>query len=125
MKYFTSLFLNIESKARAAFERFPFVHAFLAGVGIILVWRGVWETADYLGLMPLASIAIGVVLLVAIGLYLQTLVGNTIIIKEVAKDKAMTAKTEREVKEEEITMAHLAHKLEIIEAKVDRLDTAK
>ena len=124
MQYFTNLFLNIETRARKAFERIPFIHAFLAGVGIILVWRGVWETADHISLMPLASVAIGVVLLVAIGLYLQTLVGNTIIIKEVAKDKAMTAKTEREVKEEEITMAHLARKLSDIETKLDTLTSS-
>jgi hypothetical protein len=121
MHYVTTIFLKIEERARTFFARLPFIHAFLAGVGIILVWRGVWETADRLGIMPLASIAIGVVLLVAIGLYLQTLVGNTIIINEVKKDKEMTRRTEREIKVEEITMEVLAARLEMISAKLDSL----
>lgn len=128
MKYFTNFFLRIEDRARSAFEHFPFFHAFLAGVGVVLFWRGVWETADYLRLAPSASIVIGVLLLGAIGLYLQTFVGNTIIIKQVEKEKAMSKKTEKEVtevkaevREGEITMEQVIRKLDAIEAKVTAL----
>ncbi len=128
MRYFTNIFLNIEARARSKFEKYPFFHAFLAGVGVILFWRGVWEQADRLEVGPITSIVVGGLLLGAIGLFLQTFVGNTIIIKKVEKEKALDKKTEQdvtavksEVRREEVTLSRLGDKLEEIEAKVDAL----
>ena len=128
MTQFTKILLNIEERARKFFESFPFMHAFLAGVGIVLFWRGVWETSDHIGLNSEWSIVIGILILSGIGLFLQTLVGNTIIIKEVKKEKKVEQeikseieKTGKETDTEEITLVHLAHKLEIIESKMNDL----
>ncbi len=128
MRYFTNIFLNIESRARSKFEKYPFFHAFLAGVGVILFWRGVWEQADRLQIGPITSIIVGGLLLGAIGLFLQTFVGNTIIIKKVEKEKALDIKTDQdvaavktEVRREEMTLARLGDRMEEIEAKLDAL----
>ncbi len=128
MRFITNALLDIEERARKYFERVPFIHAFLAGVGVILFWRGAWEIADIFYLGPLSSIIVGSLLLGGIGLFVQTFVGNAIIIKKVEKEKEAERKTEkdvvsmeREVKGEEVTLAHLQRKLEVIEKKVDSL----
>lgn len=124
-----SIFLNIEERARRYFERFPFTHAFLAGVGVILFWRGVWEIADIYRLDPILSIVIGVFILGAIGLFIQTFVGNAIIIKTVKKEINLEKKEVEEVTQvekiihaEEITLAHLAHKIDQLEEKINSLN---
>ncbi len=128
MSYITNVFLDIENRARKYFEKSPFIHAFLAGVGVILFWRGAWEIADIFYLGPVSSMIVGSLVLGGIGLFVQTFVGNAIIIKKVEGEKRVEQKTEkdvtsvqREVQEEEVTLLHLQRKLETIEKKVDSL----
>ena len=125
MNYFTNKFLKIEDNARKYFEKYPFTHAFLAGIGVIFFWRGAWEVADIFGLGPIGSILVGCLILFGVGLFVQTFVGNAIIIKSVEKEKRAEQQTEREVKEEEVTLVFLAKKLEKIEEKVDSLSKNK
>jgi len=129
MRYFTNIFLKIESKARAYFEHFPFLHAFLAGVGVILFWRGVWEVADKVGIHYGWSILLGVLILFVIGLFVHTFVGNAIIIKNVEREKQLEQKTRTDIEKvqkeeelEEITLEILAKKLESIESKIENLN---
>jgi hypothetical protein len=129
MRYFTNKFLKLEEKSRNYFEKRPFFHAFFAGVGVVLFWRGTWEVADRLGLNPYWSIVLGAVILIILGLFLQTFVGNTIIIKKVESEKKIDLKNkidlekvQREVGVEGITLELLAKKLESIEAKLENLD---
>lgn len=129
MRYFTNIFLKIENKARAYFERLPFLHAFLAGVGMILFWRGVWEVADRVGIHYGWSILLGVLILIVIGLFVHTFVGNAIIIKNAEREKLLEQKTKADVEKiqkeeelEEITLEHLAKKLESIESKIENLN---
>ena len=125
MRKLTNAFLKLEEKARIRFEKFPFFHAFLAGVGVVLFWRGVWETSDHLGINSIWSIILGSLLLIILGLFLQTFVGNTIIIKKVEGEKKTEQKdikkVEQEVSVEEITLEVLAKKLESIETKIENL----
>lgn len=128
MRYVTNIFLRIEERARTYFERFPFAHAFLGGIGVVLFWRGTWELADRLRIDPVTSIVFGSLLLGGIGLFLHTFVGNAIIIKNVEKDKQMTKKAEHEiasveqtVKTEKVTLAQLAEKIEKLETVITLL----
>lgn len=132
MKYFTNKFLKLEEKSRNYFEKTPFFHAFFAGVGVVLFWRGVWEVADTIGLNPYLSIVLGSLVLIILGLFLQTFVGNTIIIKKVESEKRLDQKTETDIKRvqqemnvEEITLDLLAKKLERIEAKLESLNSKR
>lgn len=117
--------MQIEQRARTYFERFPFTHAFLGGIGVVLFWRGVWEIADQMRVDPILSIVAGSLLLGAIGLFLHTFVGNAIIIKNVEKDKQLTTKTEREISDvekdihkEEVTLLQVSEKLDRLEKMV-------
>ncbi len=121
MSYLTNVFLRIEEKARKYFEKYPFTHAFIAGFGVILFWRGAWEIADLFHLGPISSVIIGCLMLGGVGLFIQTFVGNAIIIKSVEKEKQTEKQTEKEVKEEEVTLSMLAKKLNALEAKIDSL----
>lgn len=124
-----NIFLNIEAKARKYFEPFPFIHAFLAGVGVILFWRGAWELADIYQLDPILSVVVGVIILGGIGLFVQTFVGNAIIIKNVNNEikleksnKQQAEKFQTEIVKEEITLEHLSNKLDIVMNKLQELE---
>ena len=95
MKSITRSLLKIENDARAYFEKFPFIQALLAGFGVIVFWRGIWEWFDQMQVSPLVSIVIGAVVLAGVGVFLQTFIGNTIIIKEVKQEEQ---KEEKEIK---------------------------
>jgi hypothetical protein len=116
MTSITKVFLGIEERARKFFERFPFIQAFIAGVGITLFWRGVWHGFDVWEISPLASLIIGSLLLGGVGVFIQTMIGNTIIIKEVKQEekieKKAIKKMEGEVIVEEVTLAQLSAKLD-------------
>lgn len=121
-----NIFLNIEAKARKYFEPFPFIHAFLAGVGVILFWRGAWELADIYQLDPILSVVVGVIILGGIGLFVQTFVGNAIIIKnvnsEINLERSTKQKFEKEILKEEITLEHLSNKLDVVMNKLQELE---
>lgn len=125
-----NIFLTIEERARKYFEQFPFIHAFLAGVGVILFWRGTWEIADIYRLNPFTSVFVGILMLGGIGLFIQTFVGNAIIIKNVKseinlekKNEREVAKFEKEVIKEEITLNELSSKLDILTQKLNEIES--
>ncbi|MDQ5928646.1 MAG: hypothetical protein QG594_420 [Bacteroidota bacterium] len=124
-----NVFLRIEEGARKYFEKFPFIQAFLAGVGMILFWRGAWEVADNAGVGPITSVIVGMLILGGIGLFVQTFIGNTIIIKSVKseislekKSKEEVAQVEKEIIKEEVTLLHLSNKLDELNNKIEQLE---
>jgi hypothetical protein len=123
------IFLRIEDRARRYFERIPFIHAFLAGVGVILFWRGVWEIADIYSFDPTISIIVGIIILVSIGLFTHTFIGNAIIIKSVKheinieKENRKDLSTfEKNINNEEITLAHLSDKIDQLSKKITHIE---
>lgn len=123
------IFLKMEDRARKYFEQFPFIHAFLAGVGVILFWRGVWEIADINRISPGTSVILGIVLLGGIGLFIHTFIGNAIIIKNVKREIDIekeqikeVARVEKDILEEEITLKHLHAKLNELTDKIDHIE---
>lgn len=95
----------------------PIMYAALGGAGIILFWRGIWHTVDYLmGYFAVApaeralasvselpwwdgplSILLGSALLLSIGLFVTSFIGDAIIISGLKSDKKLTEKTEKEI----------------------------
>ncbi len=123
------IFLKIEDRARKYFERIPFIHAFLAGVGVILFWRGVWEIADIYHFDPTISIVVGIIMLVSIGLFTHTFIGNAIIIKNVKheinieKENRKDLSTfEKNINNEEVTLAHLSDKIDQLSKKITHIE---
>ena len=123
MKSITRKLLEAEDSARNYFEKFPFVQAFFAGIGVIIFWRGVWELLDIKRISPITSIVIGSLILLCVGVFVQTFIGNTIIIKNVKQEESLEKRAikemEGEVDVEEITLASLASKIDELSKKID------
>jgi len=108
---------KIEDKARGRLSHYPIIYAFIGGTGVIIFWRGVWHTADYVMSLLFAasdgvtstsfsqlpwwdgplSILIGASLLLTVGLFVSSFIGNEIIISGLKKEKKIVEKTEDEV----------------------------
>ena len=129
MRTITNFFLGIEERARVYFERLPFIQAFIAGIGVIIFWRGVWEFLDTQGISPIGSVVIGILLLGSVGVFIQTFIGNTIIIKNVKQEEKMEKKelekVEGEVGIEEVTVQALSKKLDLLMQKVSEIESKK
>lgn len=108
---------HLEDKVRGKLSHYPILYAFIGGAGVIIFWRGVWHTMDYameyffaigdnvtttsIAQLPWwdgpLSILIGVVLLLVVGLFVTSFIGNEIIISGLKKEKKITEKTEEEI----------------------------
>lgn len=112
-------FDKLEDNVRGYLSHYPIPYAIIGGVGVVLFWRGVWHTTDYLMLLirttapnstidlsqelwwdgPL-SIILGTFLLLMIGLFVSNFIGNEIIISGLKGEKKVSEKTEEEVETE-------------------------
>jgi hypothetical protein len=123
MTSITKHLLNAEERARHFFERAPFVQAFLAGIGVIVFWRGIWEFLDINQISPITSVVIGSLILLFVGVFLQTFIGNSIIIKNVQQGEILEKRAIKEMKGEvnveEITLASIALKLDELSKKIE------
>lgn len=119
MNIFKSLYNlgdKIEDKVRGKLSHYPIIYAFIGGAGVIIFWRGIWHTMDFLmGVLvkgdivstttlselpwwdgPL-SIFIGATLLLMTGLFVGSFIGTEIVISGLKGEKKITEKTEDEV----------------------------
>lgn len=133
---------RLEDKVRGRLSHYPIIYAFIGGAGIIIFWRGVWHTADSLmefffltsaslsttngvGLPwwdgPL-SIAIGTALLLLVGLFVTSFIGNEIIISGIKGEKKLAEKTEQEVKEDLTADTRLKRQNEEIIKRLDKIE---
>ena len=123
MKSITRVLLEAEENARLYFEKTPFVQAFLSGIGVIIFWRGIWEWLDMNQVSPFTSVVVGSLLLLCVGVFVQTFIGNTIIIKNVKQEERIEKKTmkdvEGEANKEEVTLATLSAKIDELARKID------
>lgn len=108
---------RIEDVVRGRLSHYPIIYAFIGGAGIIIFWRGVWHTVDSfmeyffivgdtftstsMRQLPwwdgLLSIFVGTTLLLTVGLFVTSFIGNEIIISGLKKEKKITEKTEEEL----------------------------
>ena len=98
---FDKFFDRLEDNVRGHLSHYPIVYAFIAGVGIILFWRGVWHTADLFKFMtgPVSTL-IGTVILLLVGVFVSFFIGDGIIIAGIKREKKLAEKTESEVETE-------------------------
>ena len=115
-KIFT-FFDKLEDYVRINLSHAPIVYALVGAVGIILLWKGVWEVAEVIpGLFGIGSIVMGVIILLASGLLVSFFIGDSIIISGFKKEKKLVEKSELDILKAE----HDAAK-QIIE-KIDHLE---
>ena len=125
MKSITKMLLETEESARLYFEKTPFIQAFLSGIGVIIFWRGIWEWLDMAQVSPFTSVIVGAAILLCVGVFVQTFIGNTIIIKNVKQEereeKHAIHEVEANVDTEEITLESLSEKIDMLMKKFDEM----
>jgi len=116
MERFVRTLDKFEDVIRARLSHYPILYAIVGGVGIVMFWKGVWETAE---LFPLlfgpGSVIVGMVLLLSTGLMVSFFIGDSIILSGIAREKKLVEKTEEEVLEDHVTMTEVAERLARLE----------
>lgn len=100
LRKFIHPFDKLEDKTRTYLSRRALIYALIGGIGVVLFWRGVWHMADDFGLSSFGSIIVGLVILLATGLFVSVLIGDQVIISGLKGEKKVTEKTREEIKQE-------------------------
>lgn len=117
-----TFFDKFEDRVRAGLSHFPIVYALVGAVGIVLVWKGVWEMAETIpGMHGFPSVVMGVIILLASGLLVSFFIGDSIIISGFKHEKKLAEKTEAEVKSEQAVIQTVVEKLDVLEGEVKEL----
>ncbi len=119
-------FRHFESHIRGFLSRNPILYASVAGIGIILVWRGVWHTADqFPSFTGPISFAVGFVILVFTGAFVSSFVGKRVIMDGLRGENNLSEKTGRviegEISEENIEMRDIRKTLSHIEEELGQM----
>ncbi len=129
-------FDKLEDKTRAKLSRVPIAYALLGGIGIVLFWRGIWHTADFIvallqgtaivnfGVLldgPLSFI-IGTVILLITGVFVSSFIGNRLIISGLSGEKKLTELTKEEIITEEDDIRQIEHTLKRVEKKIEMIE---
>ncbi len=119
-KAIVNYFDRLEDRVRMRLSHRSIAYAFIGGMGTILLWRGIWHTADILmqkgGFWgwffyePITLIWTSILLLMT-GLFVSNLIGERVIISGLKKEKKVTDKTESEVDKEEDEIRSLRAKM--------------
>ena len=121
VKKVVTFFDKLEDRVRIALSHYPIVYSIIGAVGIVLFWKGVWETADIFPILfgP-SSILLGLVILLLTGLLVSFFVGDSIIISGFNHEKKLVEKTESEIRAEKTVEQHILDRLKAIEDKLER-----
>lgn len=116
LKGLITFFDKLEDTIRIYLSHKPILYAFIGGVGIVLFWKGVWETAEVFPfLFGPVSIVFGTIILLLTGLLVSFFIGDSIILSGFKHEKKLVEKTEAEVRSEKNAMQEILFKLEAIE----------
>ena len=98
IKKILSFFDRLEGFVRIELSHNPILYALVGAVGIILLWKGVWEVAQLIpGLYGFGSIVMGVIILLVSGLLVSFFIGDSIIISGFKKEKKLVEKSELDI----------------------------
>lgn len=124
-----NFFSKLEDNTRSHLARHPIIYSILGSIFLILLWRGIWHTADLLegegGIWafifhPFVSVTWATWGLLLIGLFVSMFVGDMIIMSGIKKTKKATEKTELDIKKEESKEEYI---LEHIEEHLNRIES--
>ncbi len=116
-------FDKLEDRTRRTLSHYPITYALIGALGIVLLWKGVWETAEMFPILHgVGSIVIGLLLLLSTGLLVSFFVGEGIIISGVKGEKKLVEKTEQEVRAEEATIEYLVTRVEKISEQIELIE---
>lgn len=116
LKKTIQFFDKLEDHIRIRLSHYPIIYSCVAAVGIVLIWKGVWESAEYFPvLFGPVSIVLGLIILLVTGLMVSFFVGDSILISGFKRGKKMIDKTEAEVRSEDAKMDVVMAELSVIE----------
>ena len=141
MEKIRSFSMRFEDRIRIYLSHRPQLYALVVGIGIVLFWRGVWHTADFLHTYfalfhsnlttdslsgawwdgPL-SFAVGIIILFATGAFTSSFIGNELILSGLRGEKKLNQKTEVEVKEEEESISDIKKGLKNVSEGIEQLE---
>lgn len=135
-KNIISFFDKLEDKTRSKLSHFPILYALLGGIGVVLFWRGVWHTTDFLTEYILGeteitlfnivdgplSFVIGTIILLITGVYVSAFIGNRLIITGLSGEKKLAEKTEEEIKSEEDMIKDMKRTLNKVENEIGKIE---
>lgn len=127
---------------RSWLSHHPFLYALTGGCGVVLFWRGVWLTTDYLTHVVIAShaaygsidigqipwwdgpvsLVIGSTLLVIAGAFVSSLIGNEIIISGLQTEKTLTKKEEKTLRSEAVEIKRVQKLLYDVIVRLDAIE---
>lgn len=135
-------FDKFEDGIRKWLSHHPLLYAFIGGTGVVIFWRGIWHTMDFImefyfsvplanqsidGVIPIwwdgpLSIAIGLVMLLATGIFVSSFIGNEIIISGIKGEKKMVEKTELEMQSETESVKDIKREIKIISGRLEKIE---
>ncbi len=119
----------------------PKLYALIVGIGIVLFWRGVWHSTDFIHLIfnsfhntlttdlvsapwwdgPLSFI-VGSIILSFTGAFTSSFIGNELILSGLRGEKKLNQKTEVEVKSEVQSILLVKESLKDVSEKIEQLE---
>jgi hypothetical protein len=115
-------FDKLEDHIRVGLSHWPIAYSLIGGVGVVLFWKGVWESAEYYpSLFGPVSALIGLVIMLSTGLLVSFFIGDSIILSGLKHEKKLVEKTEVEVRSEKNNISDVVLRLDQIEKKLDAL----
>lgn len=135
-------FDKLEDRVRGKLSHWPITYAFTGGIGVVIFWRGVWHTMDFImqkffslstseATVDLAglpwwdgplSLTIGSILLLLTGLFISNFIGNEILISGLRGEKKLTEKTETEVRTEAGVILNIKTELDDVSERLKKLE---
>lgn len=127
MKFFDRL----EDYVRGYLSKRPITYSIIGGVGVVLFWRSVWETADILMRLdnkilniifyPPVQIIFSTIILLITGVMVSVFIGDRIILSGLRHEKKLEEKTEELVEEEVVTLSEIHRNIRKLEKEVKDL----
>ncbi len=144
-KRIIGFFDKLEDRVRARLAHFPIIYAVIDGVGIVLFWRGVWLTADYLSEVVVAcnpgacssigkidivwwdgpvSMLFGIAILLMTGVFVSNFIGNEIIIAGLRGEKKISERVAVEERLEVGVIGEIRGEIRKISEQLDAMEEA-
>ena len=141
LRKISDFFDKLEDKIRRRLSHYPILYAFIGGVGVVLFWRGVWHSADFiseiiftiqldgtidLGNLPWwdgpLSLVVGCAMLLSTGLFVFDFIGNELIISGLKGEKKVAEKTEEEVRTDTGVLGGIKAEVDSISERLDEIE---